>query len=112
MLPVPRLPPRWLSFDCYGTLIDWESGVRRAFREIARVASEDEEEIYHSWESLHCKKIQSGYVPYGEVLQQSFRETLNHFGYRCTSTATDGFVESLARWKPFDDVNPALIRLS
>ena len=29
-------PLRWITFDCYGTLIDWETGVRDAFEEVAR----------------------------------------------------------------------------
>ena len=34
-MPSSGLPaPRWISFDCYGTLIDWQSGVRKAFREL------------------------------------------------------------------------------
>ena len=113
--PSPNAPPqapRWVSFDCYGTLIDWESGIRRAFRELVRVREEEEEELFQTWEKIQWKKIQEPYAPYAEILQSSFREAVEVFGYRYASYAGEAFVGSLAQWDPFPDVNSALNRLS
>ena len=113
--PSPRpssQAPQWVSFDCYGTLIDWESGVRRAFRELARVREEEEEELFRTWEKIQWEKIQEPYAPYSEILRSSFREAVEAFGYRYASYAGEAFVGSLARWEPFPDVNSALNRLS
>jgi 2-haloacid dehalogenase len=104
--------PRWLSFDCYGTLIDWESGIRRAFRELARVTVDDEEALFEAWEKIQRQKIQGPYAPYAEILQSSFCEAAEQFGYRNAAYSGDAFLASLARWEPFPDVNPALLRLS
>ncbi|MBI2816394.1 MAG: haloacid dehalogenase type II [Acidobacteria bacterium] len=112
MLP-PALPaPRWLSFDCYGTLIDWESGVRRSFREAARIRSDEEQDLIRTWERILRSKMQGPYTPYARILQDSFRESLEHFGYRCAAHAMETFLNSVANWEPFPDVNPALIRLA
>ena len=105
--------PRWLSFDCYGTLIDWEAGVRRAFRDLAAVrAGEDEEELFHVWERLQWNKIQGAYAPYAQIMQESFRESLDQLGYRAPLQASEAFLHSLATWGPFAEVNSALIRLA
>ncbi|MBI4459927.1 MAG: HAD-IA family hydrolase, partial [Acidobacteria bacterium] len=52
------------------------------------------------------------YAPYAEILQSSLQETLKRLGYSCRSYVLEAFVDSLARWKPFPDANPALKRLA
>jgi 2-haloacid dehalogenase len=105
--------PRWLSFDCYGTLIDWETGVRRAFRDLAAVrAGEDEAELFRVWERLQWNKIQGAYAPYAQIMQESFRESLDQLGYRAPLQASDAFLHALASWEPFAEVKAALTRLS
>ena len=104
--------PRWVSFDCYGTLIDWESGIRRAFRELIRVREEEEAELFLAWEKIQWEKIQEPYVPYAEILRSSFRQAAEEFGYRYASYAGEAFVDSLARWEPFPDVRSVLNSLS
>ena len=114
-VPMPNAPiepPRWISFDCYGTLIDWERGVLRAFRELAHLREEDAAELFPTWERIQWEMLQGPYLPYAEILQTSFFQTINTLGYRCGGYAAEAFVDSLARWEPFPDVNPALIRLS
>ena len=105
-------PPRWVSFDCYGTLIDWQSGVRRAFQELAHVAEEETQELFEVWERMQWEKIQGPYLPYEEILWASFREAVEKFGYWCPGYAGEAFVDSLARWSPFPEVNAALKLLS
>ena len=105
-------PPRWLSFDCYGTLIDWQDGVVRAFRDLLPGDAENVEDIFPLWERTQREMLREPYTPYAEILRGSFRRTMETLGYRCPAFAVESFVDSLARWEPFPDVNPALIRLS
>ena len=105
-------PPRWITFDCYGTLIDWGGGVRKAFRELARANAEEAEELSSIWEKLQWEMIQQPYSTYAQIMNSSFREALDEFGISCAPHTADAFVESLARWEPFPDVNPALSMLS
>jgi 2-haloacid dehalogenase len=105
-------PPRWLSFDCYGTLIDWEQGVRRAFRELAQAPDDETHEMFEAWERLQWEKIQGAYEPYEEIMRSCFRQVVEEFGHWCPVYAGEAFVEGLARWDPFSDVNSALRRLS
>ena len=112
MPPTGLPPPRWVSFDCYGTLIDWQAGVQRAFRELAHVSEDETAEMFEAWELIQWEKIQGPYTPYEEILWSSFRAVVEEFGYWCPGYAGEAFVESLARWQPFADVNPALRRLA
>ena len=107
-----RTPPRWISFDCYGTLIDWEQGVLRACRELAPLSEDDAAGLFRAWERTQWEMLQGPYLPYAEILRASFRQTMEELGYRLGSYAADAFVDSLARWEPFPDVKPALVRLS
>jgi 2-haloacid dehalogenase len=112
MSPTSLPAPRWISFDCYGTLIDWKSGVERAFRELAHTSEDDTAEMFAAWERAQWEMIQQPYAPYEEILRASFRKTAEEFGYWCPGYAGEAFIESLARWQPFPDVNPALRRLA
>jgi 2-haloalkanoic acid dehalogenase type II len=56
--------------------------------------------------------LQGPYVPYLEILQASFERAMGTLGFRYPRYATEAFLDSLGRWEPFPDVNPALIRLS
>ncbi|MBI4464579.1 MAG: haloacid dehalogenase type II [Acidobacteria bacterium] len=112
MAPSVSPPSRWISFDCYGTLIDWETGIRRAFQELLRIRDDEEEELFRIWERIQWQKLQGAYLPYAEILRASFRETASEFGYSCPGYAVESFVESLGRWEAFPDANPALSRLA
>lgn len=105
-------PPLWLSFDCYGTLIDWEGGVRGAFQEVVPRGKEAPPDIFTVWERIQWELLQGPCVPYAEVLRTSFQRTMDTLGYDCPRRAADAFLDSLARWEPFPDVNSTLIPLS
>ncbi len=105
-------PPRWISFDCYGTLIDWESGVRQVCQELVPMAEEELAELFPIWERVQWEKLHGPYLPYAEILKSSIQETFNILGYTCGGYVLEAFVDSLGRWQPFPDVNPALRQLA
>ena len=89
-----------ITFDCYGTLIDWESGIRAAFESVG-VGGDEALRAYAGIEP----KVEAGpYRPYREVLT----ETASRI-----ATYVDGsfLADTLPSWKPFADTNPALQRL-
>jgi len=112
MSAIPLPPPRWLSFDCYGTLIDWQGGVARAFGELLPRGAEEVPDVFFIWERIQREMLGEPYVPYAEILKNSFRHTMETLGHRCPAYAAESFVDSLPRWEPFPDVIPALIPLS
>ena len=91
---------RWATFDCYGTLIDWNGGIRR---ELARVFGDDQAgvrlERYHEIEpSLQV----GGERSYREVMTAAMREL------GAPESEVSGLAEALPSWEPFPEVGPAL----
>jgi 2-haloacid dehalogenase len=121
MIPVPiAMTPmlnfaqfQVLSFDCYGTLIDWETGLLSALRPIlaAHEQTVSDSRLLTLYAALESEAEQGEFHSYRAVLESIVRG----FGLRLGFTPTDGQVrslpESLATWAPFPDTVPALRKL-
>src|SRR5262245_23403060 len=91
---------RWASFDCYGTLIDWDGGVRA---ELARVFGEDRaDELLARYHELEPGLQASGELSYREVLTESMR------ALGAPEGEVHGLAESLPSWRSFPEVRAAL----
>jgi 2-haloalkanoic acid dehalogenase type II len=102
-----------VTFDCYGTLVDWEEGISSAF---VREAAEDgvvldRARVLAAYHELEPEIEASGYRPYREVLAATAVRVAQRLGWPLTVDRARFLPESLARWKPFPDTNPALERL-
>ena len=103
-----------LSFDCYGTIIDWEAGILSAMKPIFRshgVEIPDNEilERYASYE----EEIESGdYLPYREVLKGVVRRFGENYHIEPSSHEAESLADSIVDWKAFPDTLGALERLS
>jgi 2-haloacid dehalogenase len=99
---VPRVPERWATFDCYGTLIDWNGGIRA---ELARLfGAEHSGELLHRYHELEpvIERQQPG-LSYREVM----RRALERLG-EVPKGEEDALGESLPSWQPFPEVRAAL----
>ena len=102
-----------ITFDCYGTLIDWEAGITRAF---ARAAARDgiEVETARVLEAyLASERVVEGetYRRYRDVLVETARRVAADLQWPLDPAAAVFLPESLGEWPPFPDTNPALQRL-
>lgn len=102
-----------ITFDCYGTLIDWESGIREAFM---RAAAEDgirldEKGIIAVYSAVEPVVERERYRRYRDVLTESAARTAHALGWPIAWERATFLAESLPSWKPFPDTNPALQRL-
>jgi 2-haloacid dehalogenase len=101
----------WITFDCYGTLIDWENGISAAFEKAAMASGVPFDrnrilQLYHKYEreeELHYRK-------YRDVLTRIARRISVEMGFHISSF--DFLVDSQQRWRPFPDTNQALQRLA
>jgi 2-haloacid dehalogenase len=102
-----------VTFDCYGTLIDWEAGVRDYVTPILARSSSGAvtaEEWVARWERIQFQMLRP-YRPYREILQRSYDATMQHFGLEAFVDAGAGLARSIAEWQPFADTRRALKRL-
>lgn len=100
----------FITFDCYGTLIDWERGFTDAFvREgIADPADRDRViDLYHHVEP----EIESTWKPYREVLREVAVRVAARLGHEIDLARASFLPDSLPSWPVFPDTNPALERL-
>ncbi|HJZ67972.1 MAG TPA: HAD family hydrolase [Blastocatellia bacterium] len=103
-----------ITFDCYGTLIDWESGIVNAFKtEAAGDGVElDPDRIVAAYAAEERSVESEGYRPYRDVLAETARRAAGRLGWNVSPERASFLAESLAAWKPFPDTNPALERLA
>jgi 2-haloacid dehalogenase len=93
---------RWATFDCYGTLIDWNGGIRG---ELARVFGEEQaDELLHRYHELEPALEADGTRSYREVLTEAMRQLGAPAGEE------GGLARSLPGWQPFPEVRGALER--
>jgi 2-haloacid dehalogenase len=102
-----------LTFDCYGTLIDWESGILRALRPILQEHGVElpDDEILELYGELEAEAEQGEYRRYREVLESVVRGLRKHFGFTPSWAEISSLPNSLKEWAPFPDTVPALQQL-
>jgi 2-haloacid dehalogenase len=102
-----------MTFDCYGTLIDWESGLLSAMRPILRAHGHDlnDAEILRIYGELEPKE-QNPYQRYRDVLANIVRRFGDRLGFSASEEEAQSLPDSLQGWKPFPDTNAALAKLS
>jgi 2-haloalkanoic acid dehalogenase type II len=103
-----------ITFDCYGTLIDWESGIAAAFQKEALRSGKglEREEIISVYMAEEPAVESSQYRIYREVLAEVAGRVAARLGWEVAEDRAHFLAESLPGWQPFSDTNPALERLS
>ena len=101
----------WITFDCYGTLIEWESGTAETFQKVARTSGTaiDRSQVLKLYAKYEAEE-ELTYKTYVDVLTRVARRISLELRLR-TQTYTF-LAESLPRWRPFPDTNAALQRLA
>jgi len=110
MLDFPRF--RAITFDCYGTLIDWETGLLGALRPVLRAHGSKlrDEQILALYPELE-PAAQNPYRRYREVLQEVMRGFGKRLGFQVSEAEARSLPDSLKDWQPFPDTVDALQKL-
>ena len=101
---------RAITFDCYGTLIDWETGLLRALRPALAVhgVQADDDAILELFAALEQEQESGPYKTYREVLWEVMLGIGRHFDRAFAERQIEGLAESIARWPAFADTPTAL----
>jgi 2-haloacid dehalogenase len=102
-----------LTFDCYGTLIDWEAGLTAAFRPIleAHGATTTDEDVLVRFARHEAAAEAGPYRGYRDVLADSLRGVANELAFTPTADEVAAFSGSVGDWPAFADAQAALARL-
>ncbi len=105
-----------LTFDCYGTLIDWDTGIRAYLRSLldAKDARHvDLERFYHHWyHECELPAIAGPFMNYHEVLQSSVQRALRDFTLPVRPEDGADFGQVMKTWRPFGDTHAVLTQLA
>ncbi len=102
-----------LTFDCYGTLIDWEAGILAGLRAVLRPrdVTADDEDLLERY-ARHEAAIEAGpYLRYREVLARSLAGVCAELGVQPSAAELAAFGGSVGGWPAFPDSAAALARL-
>jgi 2-haloacid dehalogenase len=97
---------RWATFDCYGTIVDWNAGIAG---ELARLFGEGRrEELLAAYHRLEPEVEREGSLPYREVLARTLDRVAQEVGVDLPEDERDALGRSLPGWPVFPDAPPAL----
>jgi 2-haloacid dehalogenase len=100
---------RWATFDCYGTLVDWNGGIRSALAALWPAADADALlAAYHA----HEPQVQAGRgISYRQVMAEVLQRVAESFGEQVPAGREDALGESLPDWPVFPEVPASLAEL-
>jgi 2-haloacid dehalogenase len=102
-----------LTFDCYGTLMDWESGILSALRRILSAHGKeiDDSVLLQLYGDFEQRFEQGAFLPYREILESVVRQFAAELRFIPTAEEIRSLPDSLSTWKPWPDTVAALDRL-
>jgi 2-haloacid dehalogenase len=100
---------RWATFDCYGTLIDWNAGILGVLEQLFGV--ERAPELLARYHELEPQLEEDGSLSYKEVLTETLMRLAEEESLAMPEGESEALVHSLPNWEPFPEVSKALAEL-
>ena len=100
---------RWATFDCYGTLIDWNVGIRAVLEQLFGV--DDAPALLRRYHELEPEVQDEAYRSYAEVLTLVLERLAQETGRTLPEGEGNALVHSLPEWPPFPEVPESLAEL-
>jgi len=98
---------RYLTFDCYGTLIDWKTGIESELRAAIGPVRMDGGELLNAY--VNAEKVQeAAYAKYREVIRRTLLSMSDLLGVPIPDAAARRFADSVPRWPVFSDTKAFL----
>jgi len=104
------MKPKYLTFDCYGTLIDWRRGIEESLRRSLGSFSLSGKELLDAYVEEE-KKEEATYKSYRKVLAGTALRLSGPLGVRVDQGAAERFAASVPDWPAFPDTREALVEL-
>src|SRR5919107_3743235 len=111
-VPLPK-QVRFVTFDCYGTLIDWEAGAYDAFQKEAERDgfTIDKNTLSQLFVEVQQEIMGGSYELYAEVLRRTAVRVAEELGWELEPSRSNFLPASVPRWAPFRETNAQLERL-
>jgi 2-haloalkanoic acid dehalogenase type II len=101
-----------ITFDCYGTLIDWRAGLQSSLAELFELAFCDlPDGLFDAYVQTEAEVEGGAYQSYRRVLTATAERLAKRFNFDLPPGLAELLAETLPHWAPFADTNEALVRL-
>jgi 2-haloacid dehalogenase len=115
-MPLPRevkKEAKFVTTDCYGTLIDWEKGITEAFEsEAAKDGfTIDTGKLLEVFFPIQEQIMAGSYELYAEVLRRAAVRAAKELGWELEPARAQFLPDSVPSWQPFREANAAMDRL-
>jgi len=105
-----------ITFDCYGTLIDWEKGIRNAFHNAILKTGGDpglESKASEAYEEEERRvEKENPHILYRDVLSKTSLAVARKIGWNLPEAESTFLARELPNWTSFPDTNPSLAKLA
>jgi 2-haloacid dehalogenase len=103
--------PKYITFDAYGTLVNFQ--LSKGTREVLgdRLQGIDDEKFFNEFSDMRFEDILKPYRPYEAVLRRCFGNLARKYHIPFTENDVDAIIASIWTWVPFPDVPPVLRKL-
>lgn len=107
-----QLQPKYITFDCYGTLINFQMGTtaRRLFED--RIPAKDMDQFVKDFSAYRLDEVLGDWKPYDQVVCNAVRRTCERWGIEYKQEEGMTFYHAVPTWGPHPDVPDALARLA
>jgi 2-haloacid dehalogenase len=104
---------KFVTSDCYGTLIDWEKGISDAFEAEAKrdELTINTDELLQRFFEVQATIMAGSYELYAEVMRRAVSKVASEIGWEIEPSRAQFLPDSVARWQPFRESNAAMDRL-
>jgi 2-haloacid dehalogenase len=99
-----------LTFDCYGTLIDWEAGILAGLRRVLGGQAPDDE-LLERYAQYEAAAEAGSYRRYRDILEEGLRTVARGYAVEVGDADAAAFGDSVGEWPAFGDSAAALARL-
>src|SRR5918994_537687 len=113
-MPLPKLKDiKWVTTDCYGTLIDWEKGIADAFKKEADRdgLTIDDKALLERFFTVQAGIMSGSYELYAEVLRRAAVTVAEEIDWTIEPSRAQFLPDSVAYWPPFREANAAFDRV-
>lgn len=104
--------PKYVSFDCYGTLINYQIDATTKKIVGDRISDADWPAFRHTFSKYRYDQVMDAYHPYREVLQESFDRACRKWKLESDPNAGDLFGDAVMSWEAHDDVPTPLAKMA
>jgi 2-haloacid dehalogenase len=100
----------WISFDCYGTLVDWESGILGYLQPLLlrKGCTLTDEQVLGLYSEFEPREQSGEYRSYREVLASVVHDFARELNFAATEAEATGLADTIQNWQPFGETVTAL----